>query len=317
MRFSEQLPAAENEKSFESKCELLGNAILSDLEQSYPAEHEDPHQKFEYHNRTHSEGVGNMADTFLQKLPGYTTDTRRRALVRLRGYGHDIDQDHIWVTAGGGLWQERKRNSHEVDGVLVPDVGRIEEKSLTNLEEREAAVGIILTENEPLIQKEGIMVTVPAFGLVMDPENPTNGYRTILQENLKANSSPETFAIAAADIASAGYNTARFLQDGDNVFREDHRLPRPETLNDEDAQKILDKALDWTKFQIEYAKGQKILWMREMVPAFLKAQLTEFDETISQCETKLFARRALASTGETPQEKARLIFEDMGFTRYI
>lgn len=308
MSFEYKMPESEDEV-FEQGLEKINHELLRELEELYPE------AEYQYHNCPHSRGVGDKAVQFLEALPEYKNNRRALALARTVGYAHDRDQEHIWVDAENGLWRKRVRNGELEGGAIKRIPGKIEEASLKILIAKEEQAGLTLTEGEKEVQREALMVTVPGFEEVRDPES-GESFFTVTQPNLTPNSQPETFAIAAADIAGPGYNPEHFLKDGDNVFNEGNEFPLPEILSDTDAEIILAESLKWSKSQISFVQGQKVLWNRDFIPEFIKSQLTEFDTSIRLAQERYEARVALIATGATPQEKLRLLLDDMNFTRY-
>lgn len=283
--------------AFEKSAEAVGRGILAELRRRY--------EGYEYHNEHHSHALGDQAAKFLEMLDIPDAEKKHlQNMARFAGYAHDYDQDFVdpWPSRGEGkVGYQRVRHS----GVIEATSSDVVEQELQ--ESLEAAGYVFLAEDRARI-REAIMVTVPGWSVELS---------TVTQPNLSLESHPLTFAIAAADIAMAGYDAERFVEEGDNIFSEDNMLPVPESLSDEEAEQLLAEVIGWSQSQIQFTKGQKELWSRDFIPEFLKNQLREFDKAIILCQEKLASRIALVVGQQSPQQKLRVALDDMQFTRYI
>ncbi|MEK7494272.1 MAG: hypothetical protein AAB615_00180, partial [Patescibacteria group bacterium] len=277
----EMPPAAPNQESPEAKlekvrqaCEKVNERLLAELQENF--------SEMEYHNPDHSVGVGDVAVDFLEELPEEQVSAKEKMIAKTIGRGHDIDQTYTMQPALNGIGMRRAR-----------ETGAIEMRSGKHIQELLKEEGLELDEKDIRLIDEGVEGTIPSFEVTL---------MTVIQPSLTKESHPVTWAVAAADLGTAGRDPEHFLKDGDNVFNEDRFLPQLDTLDEETLKALYQEVIRWTNSQVAYAGGQKIYWNREEVPEFVKNKLTRFDESIKLCEDRAERRQKIYDESKSTKE---------------
>ncbi|MEI9966559.1 MAG: HD domain-containing protein [Candidatus Moraniibacteriota bacterium] len=275
------------ENTLESACQRVNARLRAELHEKYG-------EDWDYHNPEHSEGVAEWALRFLEKSQIATDEDR--LLAETAGLGHDAFQDFKWKPNIRGIGWKRIRET-----VVIEEKSAVH--GLDLLEEE----GANLESNGRKKFQDAVLATIPEWDLNL---------KTIIQPRLGRYSPDIAWAVAAADIGSAGYDTEKFLRDGDQVFCEDNMLPALKTLSDAQAEKLYAEVLGWSAMQVDFAKGQKAYWQRDLVPYFVYDQMTEFKASIQAAEERLAHRKALKDVSKSAKENLQILLDDMGFTRY-
>lgn len=168
----------------------------------------------------------------------------------------------------------------------------------------------IFSKNDVAIVREAIAATVPDF----NPEK-----KTVVQPNLKEESSIVARALALADLGTAGMDgPKKFLKEGDDLFREENldiakALLKPEQIDEAQKDYFRQRMLGWTKFQPAFARGRKEL---------LDDELRGFPEKAKDAIKKLFDKFDLSiqAAGERAKRREEMsceeIARDMGYKIY-
>lgn len=150
---------------------------------------------------------------------------------------------------------------------------------------------LIFTNNDKDLVQEAIKATIPGFDIDL---------MTVVQPFLNKCSDPVTRALALADIGSAGLDPVRFLEDGNELFREENldikvKLSSSYILTEREKENIRERMIGWSNSQPKFAKGREIKFLSEIegIPhkAFCQTRrlFNKFSESI--CASSLVAKR--------------------------
>lgn len=257
-----------------------------------------PEHNLAYHNTEHVKSVIERVELILQNIqratktvePNLVTE-RDIQIGRLVAAFHDRKQD----------WEEsvlknqiiRKRATAANEQASAQELIAYMDEVNTN-----SQVGNIFGEDDKKLVEEAILATIPGF----DRQR-----WTVVQPNVRPNSSIVAKAMALADLGTAGMEGGEaFIKDGDNLFREDNldigrALRKPDLLDESTKESFRQRMINWSKLQITFAEGRQALFDHELVGLRPEAQkilkqavFTRFEESIESAKIKAGQREDLS-----------------------
>ena len=180
----------------------------------------------------------------------------------------------------------------------------------------------IFTPEREVQSLETYRVTVPGFS----PE-----LKTVIQPNLNPDTSPIARLTGLADIGSSGMNTDRFIEDGDELFREEQldiflMLTTPNSLMFTDSRvsdHVRGRMINWSNSQPNFARGRGELFdsdtegLPEKAKSILRTQFDHFEDsytatlTIAKKRESMTLRELIVDMGYTDKDTRKgLINED-------
>ncbi|MDP3947726.1 MAG: hypothetical protein Q8Q41_03495 [bacterium] len=258
-----------------------------------------------FHNTRHTKDVvrrtGLIFSAIREARPELVSE-RDIALGRLTAAYHDIIQ----------RWEENRARDGEFEKTMrrrftTQNEYESAERAVQFMDCLDAAQDPLFTEEDKMIVREAIDVTIPGF-------SPEKG--TVIQPNLKETSSLITRAIALADLGTAGMDGARaYAEEGDALFREENldileAAKDPGRLPEAQKQYYAKRMIGWSKFQATFARGRE---------ALLENELTGLDEASKNAAKKLFNKFSdtILRAEEKGKQRESMSFEellaDMGY----
>ena|SRR3989344_2995734 len=291
-------------------CRLLGKNGLETVSTRY--EDTDPFNSYQYHKLSHSRLVGQrfkkLASDLREEIPSLISP-EDIVFGTANAKGHDRFID----------WEPVSKIVEDIDGYEVmtmkrysgPNEEKSAEEEILDMRMINEKLGReVFGDYHEAICLESYRVTIPGFS----PE-----HKTVFQPNLK----PETSIVARltglADIGSAGMNTERFLEDGDELFREEQldillMLTSPNSLmftNSRVSDHVRGRMINWSNFQPNFARGRGELFdsdtegLPEKAIKILKNHFDHFDDSYE-------ATLSIAKKRESMTLQELIV--DMGYT---
>lgn len=255
----------------------------------------------DFHNTKHTKSIVGRVERILSAMREAGAEINERNIARGKIYGafHDVVQDESEpkvIPEGDFEKVARVRKSGANEKASWEAVIAFMERA------NEEAGGEVFTKEDMEGAQEAIAATVPGFYF-----NKEKGWGTVVQPNLKENSSFEARALALADIGAAGMEGYKvYGREGDAVFREENldilrALREPEKLSDEQKEYFRSRMIKWSEIQIGFATGRKELLDKELggldpeVQKKLKAEVfNTFDDSIEGAKAKLEERKNMS-----------------------
>lgn len=245
-------------------------------------------EKLPFHNREHTEGVIRRTSLILSALKEadpLLVNEQDIILGRFAAAFHDLiqkweknslqEKEFVKIT--------RRRFSTDNERASADEAIKfMEEINRENDEE-------IFSENNKRVVREAIEVTIPGF----DPS-----LQTVIQPNLKENTSLIARAVALADIGAAGMEGPEaFLPEGDALFREENldilkALKNPRNISEKEKEYYQKRMLNWSKSQESFVQGRKTRLAEELqgIPEkgkeIIASLFNEFDDSVREINEK-------------------------------
>ena len=254
-------------------------------------------ENLDFHNTRHTKDVIRRTKEILTKMreaePPFISEEDIQ-LGKLAAAFHDTVQNWQENPVKEGRFSKtmRKRDTGENEKASAEMAKDFMEE--TNEKEKEE----IFTDTDKEQLEQAIMATAPGW----DPEN-----KTVIQPNLKKESSYVSRALALADIGAAGMEgPEKFLEEGDALFREENIdlkdiAKNPAGLSADEKKYHQKRMVSWSYQQILFAQGRKALFRQETrdLPENMQKKLTseiftKFDKTIKGVVEKLRERKELS-----------------------
>ncbi len=248
--------------------------------------------ELDFHSLVHTDDVIRRVTKILETMAEVAPDLVRIEdfhRARIAAAFHDLIQKWKEKSVDGKIIRDRDRGNNE----LASSDGAIDFLKTLNYKNNQE----IFTEEDLEGVREAIMVTIPDW-------NPS--LKTVIQRNLSADSSIVTYALALADINSAGIDGGnKFILDGDLLFLEENldikrKMKNPESLLDNEKSSIKDRIMKWGEGQIKFAEGRKIAFVEEIknLPEKLQEALlslfNKFDESIAMEKDETVKREKMS-----------------------
>lgn len=255
------------------------NFALAEIEAKYQ-DPSNPKDYLSYHNTGHTLAVIERVKKIFSALKSFGN------------YDEILSADErIAIYAAG--FHDIVQNSNIIDGKRKADSPQNELRSVDKALNISLRLGIFSPPEEAKI-KEAILTTVPSF----DPET-----RTVFQAALSNNSSLPALVLAISDVNSAGIDgPSVFIEEGNRLFLENNydlfqlAIGGYEFTNKE-LNIFKDRLLSWSRVQVDFAKGRKLLFQKELLlfpewsqPAIARI-FNKFDVSISSATQNLYRRQ--------------------------
>ena len=286
--------AAMEQNPFSAALERGENAALLKVMERFDF-NENAIDRLPFHNSRHTKDVVRRTDAILaaiQEARPDLVDSKQRSLGRFAGAYHDTVQNYEEDRLQDSEQEKVRRKRFTVKN----EAASADEATDFMRKINDEAGAEIFTKMDMDVVRHAIDTTVPGF----DPEK-----GTVIQPNLKEQSSIIERAVALADLGAAGMDGPdKYIVEGRNVFREENLdiLRAFEGLEkDTDPEKELppDKVeyfkkrmLGWSASQVRFAEGRKAKLEDELngLPEDAKNAVRElfnkFDETIDASKKK-------------------------------
>lgn len=240
-----------------------------------------PEDYLHYHNTNHTRAVIRRVETIFSLAKEYCDLSFLKNDERISIFAaanHDVIQHYNLVNG--------KRKS------LSP---QNEEESTDFALKVSLKMGIFEPFEESKI-KEAIHTTIPSYN---------SEAKTIYQPRLSANSSLPALALAISDVNGAGIDGPNvYTDEGNRLFLENNvdistQILSGHRINTATLDNWHQRILDWSKIQIDFAKGRKILFQRELryfpypMQYPLENLFNKFDLSISAAKHNLESRLKL------------------------
>ncbi len=292
------------DKELIEACDRVVDSIFQTVDSEYGPK---GHRPLEFHNRSHAQAVVRRTETILETIQAVKPELvseKDLALARVAAAGHDVIQSGLSRpdNTKGSLQETLQRRvgyNERESGFEV--AGRLDQL----LEEK-------FSQRDGKVIEDAINGTVPEW---------VNQLGTVTQPNVTEESSIVTFAVARADLGTAGMDGPdAFRVDGNSEFREtkigisraikSYKDANPEEpLLDRNKDYISAQIRGWLLSQISFAQGRQISLYSELevlndpeLEGVLKEKVfNKFEETINDAKAR-FARAQTMNFDQLIQE---------------
>lgn len=258
-----------------------------------------------FHNSRHTKDVIRRTDMVLaaiQEVRPDLIDSEKRSLGRFAGAFHDTVQQYEEAKSADGVQEKTLRKRFTTQNEKASADEAIEFMDTAN---REAGRELFSAKDFETVHGS-IDVTIPGF----DPEK-----GTVIQPNLKKESSIIERAVALADLGTAGMDgPEEYIVEGRDLFREENldifrafeelnKKPGLDPENDWPPDKIdyfKKRMLGWSAFQSKFAEGRKakledeLNGLPEEAKNSVRALFGKFDETIEASKKKYEEEKSMS-----------------------
>ena len=264
-----------------------------------------------FHNVAHTEGVMRrmkaLLDAIEAAIPRTFTNKDRLMAVALP-VGHDLVQ--AWKSKS----QEERFEGKNFKKVVRERATVQNEKDSAReliefmIVENQRLGRVLFTEDDGKLANQAFYATVASFD---------SKRKTVYQPALSEDSPILVRALALADVGAAGMEPDQYIQDGDNLFREENldileALKNPSRLAKSQRDYLRHRMLRWTESQIDFALGRKSLLdnelegLNEVQKEAVRGLFNAFDESIKRAREVYERRKRI--------RKLEDIAKDMGYT---